>query len=180
MKIKKLLLSIVALVLVLLTGISLVGCDDSGDNKKAKENKKKNTTAKSVVEKFLKAHYVDMSAEDYYACFHEAVIDEWSNSGEEDIYGILDEDYQAQIDYLDDNYTDWFYSYEIVDKVDVPQDIIDSLSYYKDTLDLEFEETKEYLIDVTFSGYVDGEEQTQTFQDNVTAVKIDGKWYVAH
>lgn len=177
MKIKKFLLSIVALVLVFLMSFSIVGCDKSGSDNKNKRVK----SAKSIVRDYLEAEYINMSSEDYYDCIHEKLVELWCEEDGGTRQELIDEDqadyYDDFIDEMNNEYEEWSYSYKILEEIE-PEDVDDLYDYYEDELDLEVEEIKAFEVEVYFEYILDGEKSKDVDFQNVYVGKIDGKWYL--
>ncbi len=179
MKIKRVLLTVLALLLAFTMCFAMVGCDK--DDKKDKKSSS-SRSPEDVADKFMEAVFIDKKAEDAINLIHDDVIDgfceeedmkksEFEDEFQEDLDDLFEEfDYE-----YDDWSVDWTISYvEDLEEYNL-EDIKDS---YSDYYDVEIDDAKLVEIDATLKTTCDGEKEEDTDELEIVAVKIDGKWYL--
>lgn len=177
MKIKKFLLSIVALMLVLLMSFSLAACKD--DKKDNKDNKERNKSPEDIVNAYFQAEYIDFSAKDFCDCYHEKVFEIICDEDGKTKQEYIDE-MQMYLDIhkddLDDDYEQWSYSYKISKEFE--PDFDGFYDYYNEKYNLEIEDCKGYEIEVVCDYVLDGEKGKRDHIDELYLCKVDGEWHL--
>lgn len=180
MKIKRILLAVLALLLVFAMCFAMVGCDKDDDKKDKKSSSSR--SPEDVADDYMEAMFVNRDAKEILDLIHDDVID--AACEDEEMTKSEFEDYlQEEIDYtfdaLDDEVDEWSVDWEISYVEDMDEyDLEDLQEDYLDMYDLEVDDAKFVEIDATIEITVDDETEDSGNDMEICVVKIDGKWYL--
>lgn len=128
-----------------------------------------------VVDKYIKAYYVDYDAERVFTLSHPDYVDAMCEEMDVDRSDRIDE-MQVDLDELEEEMkdVDGSVKWKITDIDDVDKDEMDEIEEYYDECDIKVKDAK--LVEVNVTAYEDGEKS-----DKITlefyVIKADGKWY---
>ena len=137
----------------------------------------------AVVEKYVKATVIDMDADAFLDCIHPDIL---KVAAEDEFDGDVDElkdQLREQMDGLKemmDGFGDSVkISYKILESEDIEdEDLDDIIEYFEDEYGVKVTAAANVTFEQRTQGEMMGQQVDQTQETSVTAIKIDGKWYI--
>ena len=170
---KKLVISVVAIVLVVLLCVLLFsGCGNGA------------SSAEKVAKKYAEATFESCDYADIIELYHEDTIEDRIDDGnfddEDEMIEDMSEDMQDRMDDLEKKYDNLSISWEVKKVKDADKSVRKEIrEFYDDEYDLEVDEVKIAHIEVTYE-YEDDDGDEDDFEEglDLRIVEIGGRWYL--